>query len=85
LYTASSFALDIGDKSRGSTRTREVSKASNVLMLPLAFISWPVVEITADRASVTSATRIVGSGPIVAARLGDVTMGVEAEGAGHAG
>jgi hypothetical protein len=41
--------------------------------------------MTADRASVVRATRIVGSGPVVAARLGDVTIGVEAEGAGHAG
>ena len=66
-------------------RTREVSIAISFVPPPLAFIKWPVVEIVAERASVVSATRIVGSGPLIAVSTGDVITGVDAAGAGHAG
>ena len=77
--------MDGGDNSLGSTRTRDVSRANRVLLFPLAFIRCPVVEMTAERASVVSATRIVGSGPANGVRVGAVMTGVEAAGAGHAG
>jgi hypothetical protein len=41
--------------------------------------------MTADRASVVSATRIIGSGPTNGVRVGGVMMGVDEAGAGHAG
>src|SRR5687768_1638365 len=49
-YKASSLLEGSGDSSRGSTRTRPVSSATSFEPPPLAFINWPVVEITADRA-----------------------------------
>ena len=53
--------------------------------VPLAFIKWPLVEITADRASVVSATRMVGSGPLDGVRVGPVITGFDAAGVGHDG
>src|ERR1700754_323044 len=41
--------------------------------------------MTAERASVVSATRILGSGPLTTARFGDEMIGVVAAGCGHAG
>jgi len=44
-----------------------------------------VVEIVAARASVESATRIVGSGPVTIASVGEAMIGVVADGCGQAG
>jgi hypothetical protein len=44
---------------------------------------WPVVEITAERASVVKATRIVGSGPESGVKAGEAMIGVEADGVGQ--
>jgi hypothetical protein len=60
-----------------------VSSACIVLPVPLAFIKWPLVEITADRASVVNATRITGSGPFNGVRVGPVMTGLDAAGVGH--
>ncbi len=81
----SSFVAGSGDKSRGSTRTRDVSSASSVLPPPVAFIRCPVVEMVAERASVVRATRIVGSGPVSVVRLGVLMTGVVAAGGVHTG
>jgi hypothetical protein len=44
-----------------------------------------VVEITAERASVLNATRIVGSGPVTTASVGEDMIGVaDEEGCGQA-
>jgi len=64
------FDCGSGDKSLGSTRTLEVSRANNVLPMPLAFINWLVVDMVADLASVLRATRIFGSGPASEASTG---------------
>ncbi len=63
LYDGSLLATDeeSGDSKRGSTRTRATSIGTNVAT-SVAFIKCPIVEIVAERTSVASATRMVGSG-----------------------
>ena len=64
-------------------RTRDVSSASNVLLLSPVFSKCPVVEIVAERALVVSATRIVGSGPARVEISGVMIAGVVVAGCGH--
>jgi hypothetical protein len=60
-----SVGFDKGESSLGSTRTLPVFNARKVEPVLEEFISFPVVEITPERALVESATRIVGSSDVV--------------------
>jgi hypothetical protein len=50
-----------GERRRGSSRTRGTLSATKVFATSVAFIKRPVVETVAERTSVASATRMVGS------------------------
>jgi len=80
---SSGFACGNGDSKWGEILTREVSSARSVLPFPLAFIRRPVLEMTADRASVLSAIRIFGSGPAMAVMTGVGIEGVAVGAWGH--